>query len=92
MVTQMSYTSTTCPHAFYDLLSIDGASVGIVLGSASEEELRELDHLLSLMADFRVAEEDTGKQTSRGGLIEREVNFVHALLSFFKFTRATNRR
>ena len=51
-----------------------------MLGSASEEELRQLDHLLSLMADFRVAEEDTGKQTSRGGLIEREVNFVHALL------------
>ena len=51
-----------------------------MLGSASEEELRQLDHLLSLMADFRVAEEDTGKQTSRGGLIEREFNFVHALL------------
>jgi len=58
--------NTTCPHTFYTPLPTDGSSVGIVLGSASEEELRQLDHLLSLMTDFRVAEDDTRKQTSRG--------------------------
>lgn len=63
---------TTCPQTFFAPLPTDGSSVGIVLGSASEEELRQLDHLLSLMTDFRVAEDGTGKQTSRGRVDQEE--------------------
>jgi len=47
-------------YMFPELKGENGTSVGIVLDSASKEELCELDRLLSLMADFRT---DTGEPT-----------------------------
>ena len=42
---------------------IDGLSVGIILDSASESELRELDQILASLADLRTASADSAERS-----------------------------